>query len=68
MDIKVYIKGNAEEEHYTYVSNEQGQCYEFYTDGYEGTSSEEIISFLEFIGHEVFVVHNDNFEPNEVVN
>ena len=47
-------------EHSTYVDY-NGKCMTFYTDGYNGTSSNEIIGFLKFLGFEIFIVYSDRY-------
>lgn len=57
--IKVIICGDADSEHRTYVEND-GKYLEFYTDGWDGTSSKDIISLLKFLGHEIFEVYDSS--------
>lgn len=55
-------------EHSTYVDF-NGKCMCFYTDGYTGTTSEEVIGFLKFLGFEVFIVYSDRYTgKSEFVN
>lgn len=62
--VTVIICGDTENEHTTYVEHE-GQHFKFYTDGYDGVSECDIREFLEFLGYEVFEVHNDKFQTSD---
>lgn len=68
MDVTVFIKGDENEEHFTYVGNNKEQCYGFYSDGYDGIKSKEVINFLKFLGYEPFVIHNNKFVPGNLAN
>lgn len=68
MDITVFVKGNENDEHFTYVGNDKDQCYEFYSDGYDGTRAKDVISFLKFLGYEPFVIYTNKFVPAVIVN
>lgn len=57
--IKVIICGDAYSEHQTYVEND-GKYLEFYTDGWDGISSKDIISLLKFLGHEIYEVYDSS--------
>lgn len=58
--ISVIIVGNQEEEHSTYVEY-NNKYFKFYTDGYDGIKCTEIISFLKFLGFEIFEVYRNDF-------
>lgn len=62
--ISVIIVGNQENEYTTYVENND-VYFEFYTDGYDGIKSTEIIQFLNFLGYEVFEIHKSNFNASK---
>ena len=57
--ITVTIIGNPESSHNTVVEY-NGQYYEFWTDGYDGTESKDVIAYLKFLGFEVFEVYKTN--------
>jgi len=61
------VCGDAKSEHTTFVGHD-GKYFKFYTDGYDGVSADNVRGFLEFLGYEVFVVHNDKFQPDICVN
>ncbi len=54
--IKVIISGNVENEHSTYIEHD-GKYFYFHTNGWDGVSSQEIVSLLKFLGYEVFEIH-----------
>lgn len=56
--ITIIIRGNTQSEHTTYIEHE-GKHFKFYTDGYDGISAGDVRDFLEFLGYEVFELHND---------
>ena len=56
--ITVYIFGDKKEEHSTFIES-NGNFMGFYTDGYDGTSVDEIVSLIKFLGIEVFLVANN---------
>lgn len=55
-NITVTIIGDPQDEHQTLVEY-NNQYYMFYTDCYDGTKSHEVISYLKFLGFEVFEVY-----------
>lgn len=59
--ISVIIVGDQENEHTTYVKHDN-KYYKFYTDGYDGIKSTEVILFLKFLEYEVFEVYRSNYE------
>lgn len=59
--VTIIIRGDAAGEHTTYVEHEE-KYFEFYTDGYDGVHADDVRRFLEFLGFEVFEVHNDQFQ------
>lgn len=67
--VKVIIRGDIEGEHTTYVEH-NGKYFKFYANEWEGTTSKEVIQFLEFLGHEVFEIHNKavDFPEEQIVN
>lgn len=56
--INVTIVGKEDDDHFTYVEYD-GLYWEFYTDGYDGQKSKDVIDFLKFLGFEVFVVNKN---------
>lgn len=62
--ISVIIVGDQRDEHRTYVENND-MYFEFYTDGYDGINSTEIIQFLKFLGYEVFEIHKSTFNVSK---
>lgn len=66
--INIIVVGDKNKEHFTYVEKD-GVYYSFYFDGYDGTSSDMIISFLKFLGHDVFILYKNKLDkPLECVN
>lgn len=57
--INVTIIGNDDREHHTYVEY-NGRYWSFYTDGYDGEKSKDIIGFLKYLGFKVFTVNKSN--------
>lgn len=55
--VKVIVRGDSEGEHTTYIER-NGRYFKFYANEWEGTTSEDIILLLTFLGHEVFEIHN----------
>ena len=54
--IMVIIYGDENDNHYTYIKNKDNY-YKFWADKYDGIRSKDILSFLEFLGKEVFLVY-----------
>lgn len=60
MSITVIVVGDPKDEHYTIIEH-NNSYYSFYTDGYDyGTTCNNIISFLKFLGYDVFEVYKKN--------
>lgn len=57
-NITLFIIGNPQDEHFTIVEH-NNQYYSFYTDGYDGTKYGEVLSYLKFLGFEVFEVYKN---------
>lgn len=63
--ITVIIVGNSDEEHSTYIKY-NNKYFKFWTDGYDGIKCTELISFLKFLGYEIFEVYKNSFDvPKE---
>lgn len=67
--VSVIVIGNRNEEHTTYVKSDN-KYFEFCTDGYDGIKSTEIISFLKFLGYEVFEIYKNSLKisKEDIVN